>query len=234
MGTKIATYANKMRDANLGDGTLPWLIINGAGNNGTSMGERATFTVGINIQQEQKERMLDAIAADKLLFVAGFDKDDKGNYIRHRQSTSCNIFNSDNPGNGCVWAPYVFDTPIAVFEGTSYSSPNFSAALASVLAVFPDTSPQNLAAFGKSCAKKSGEGIEELLRVSGGLGVADFNCMGDVIEALANLPTGGSTDLSINGQTVTVGGRALSLRVHGSGSLQKPAVEGAGRESYGD
>ena len=41
--------------------------------------------------------------------------------------------------------------------------------------------------------------------------------MGDVVEALANLPTGGSTNLSINGRTVTVGGRALSLGFTGAG-----------------
>ena len=86
--------------------------------------------------------------------------------------------------------------------------------MASALAVFPDTSHQNLAKFGKACALKRGNGIEALLRQSGGVGVADFTCMGGVVTALANLPTGGRTT-TINGSPVTVSGRTLSLLLSG-------------------
>ena len=99
--------------------------------------------------------------------------------------------------------------------GTSNSTTQFAAALASVLAISPDTTPENLARFGKSCVKKTGEGIEELLRVSGGLGVADFACVGDVVTALANLPTGGTTNVTVNGQPVTLSGREMVLSLSG-------------------
>ena len=92
-----------------------------------------------------------------------------------------------------------------------FSAPVFASALASVLAVFPDTSHQDLAKFGKSCAKKTGEGIEALLARSGGLGVADFTCMGDVISALTDLPTGSTANVVINGTSLQVSGRRLSL-----------------------
>ena len=69
-----------------------------------------------------------------------------------------------------------------------------------------ETTPQNLAKFGKACVKKSGEGIEELLRVSGGLGVADFACVGDVVTAMANLPSGGTANVIVNGRPVTLSG----------------------------
>ena len=89
------------------------------------------------------------------------------------------------------------------------------AALASVLAVAPETTHQNLARFGKACVKKSGEGIEKLIRRWGGLGVADFTCMGSVIDALANLPTGGETKVTVNGKPVTLSGREIVLSFAG-------------------
>ncbi len=92
----------------------------------------------------------------------------------------------------------------------------FGAALASVLSVFPDTRDTELARFGKACALKSGNGIEALLAKSGGVGVADFSCMGSVIGSLANLPTGATTTVTVNGQAVTVGGRSVSLPAQGS------------------
>ena len=176
-----------------------YLIIQGAGNDKSDYLEEHVTLHG-------DEMVVNAIKANKLIYVAGWDKDENGNYVRNFYSSGCK-----SPGNkldgGCIWAQFEFDGG----GGTSLSSPNLSAALASVLAVFPDTAPQDLAKFGKSCAKKSGEGIEALLHQSGGVGVADFNCMGGVVDALVNLPTGGSTNVSINGQRVTVGGRALSL-----------------------
>ena len=91
------------------------------------------------------------------------------------------------------------------------SSPRVAAALASVLAVFPDTSSQNLAKFAKACALKGGNGIEALLRQSGGVGVADFTCMGGVMSAMANLLSGGSAVTTVNGQRVSMTGRSLTL-----------------------
>ena len=212
MGTKIAVYPNaNIDDQFLVDG-LPWLILRSAGNDWTDILNR-DFE---GLSEQRKERISDAIAANKLMYVAGWDKDKNGNYIRAESATGCKV-SEDRFDGGCIWARYVFENHYGNMKGTSLSAPNFAAALASVLAVFPDTSPQDLAKFSKSCAKKSGEGIEALLRQSGGVGVADFNCMGGVIDALTSLPAGGVTNVTINGQKVAVGGRKLSLGFAGDG-----------------
>ena len=91
------------------------------------------------------------------------------------------------------------------------STPQLSAALASVLAVFPDTTPENLAKFAEASAKKTGNGIPALLAQSGGFGAADFASMGRTIAALGSLPTGGRTNVTINGQTVDLSNRDLIL-----------------------
>ena len=201
-----------------------YLIIHSAGNDKSDyLGEQS--------MPVDHELSVNAIKANKLIYVAGWDKSENGNYVRHWHSSGCKS-PDDKLDGGCLWAQFDFGViDGSRYWGTSHASPNFAAALASVLAVFPDTLPQDLAKFGKSCAKKSGEGIETLLRQSGGVGVADFNCMGGVVDALVNLPTGGSTDVSINGQRVTVGGRALSLGFAGHGlyrHLLWPGSSGTG------
>ena len=213
MGTKIAVYTTSgIDDQFLGD-DVHWLVLRGSGNDSSNN----LYGRGYDHWSEQrKERISNAIAANKLMYVAGWDKDKNGNYTRHEMSTGCKVPEGRFDG-GCIWTQFVFETHYGEFHGTSYSTPNFAAALASVLAVFPDTLPQDLAKFSKSCAKKSGEGIEALLRQSGGVGVADFNCMGGVIDALTNLPAGGVTNVTINGQKVAVGGRKLSLGFAGNG-----------------
>ena len=165
------------------------------------------------------QRVKSAVAADKLPFVAGYDKDASGNYIRHQGSSGCR---DSEVTNGCLWTQFEFP---GFGDGTSLSSPQVSAALASVLAVFPDTTPENLSRFAKASAKKSGEGIEMLLVQSGGVGVADFNSMGSILAALGDLPTGGSTNVSVNGQSVTMSGRKISLAsVMRHAALTAPAV----------
>ena len=79
----------------------------------------------------------------------------------------------------------------------------------------PDTTPENLARLGKACVKKRGEGIEALLRTSGGIGVADFGCIDTIIAALANLPDGGTASIHINGHPVTVNAREIVVRSPG-------------------
>ena len=213
MGTKIAVYTTSgIDDQFLGD-DVHWLVLRGSGNSWRDN----LYGLGYDSWSEQrKERISNAIAANKLMYVAGWDKDKNGNYTRHEMSTGCKV-PEDRFDGGCIWTQFVFESHYGELRGTSHSTPNFAAALASVLAVFPDTSPQDLAKFSKSCAKKSGEGIEALLRQSGGVGVADFNCMGGVIDALTSLPAGGVTNVTINGQKVAVGGRKLSLGFAGNG-----------------
>ena len=158
----------------------------------------------ITVPPGDKLKIAAAVRKDLLIFTAGWDKDANGNYVQHAGSSNCK---GDDIQEGCVWTRFHFHYG----GGTSYSAPQFAAALASVLAIAPETTPQNLAKFGKACVKKSGEGIEELLRISGGLGVADFACVGDVITAMANLPTGGTTQVTVNGKPVTLSGREIVL-----------------------
>ena len=68
----------------------------------------------------------------------------------HDLSNSCR-----DVDDGCIWAQ--FDFP-GIGGGTSASAPQFASALASVLAVFPDTSAGDLAAFGKILCQEGGRG----------------------------------------------------------------------------
>ena len=204
MGTaKIANYSadGSHAPSHIGDGNLPYLVVHSAGNgSGNLPWFRDLLT------PSDKGVVRKAIAAHKLLFVAGWDRTADGGYIRHTDSNSCRDLD-----DGCLWSRLDFSEVGSAVSGTSFAAPNFAAALASVLSVFPDTSHQDLAKFGKSCAKKTGEGIEKLLAESGGTGVADFGCMGDIIGALTNLPTGGTANVVIDGETVQMSGRRLSL-----------------------
>ena len=177
-----------IHSAGNGDGDLPWY--------------------DITVPPEAKLKIAAAVRKDLLIFTAGWDRDANGNYVQHAISSNCL---GDDIREGCVWTQFHFHFG----GGTSYSAPQYAAALASVLAISPDTTPENLARFGKACVKTSGEGIEELLRVSGGLGVADFSCISGVLTALANLPRGGTANVTVNGQPVTLSGTEMVLSFAG-------------------
>ena len=166
----------------------PWLTIHSTSNESNNDNWFDTLS------DSQKKIINDAIAANNLIFVSTYSFNSNV-YTRHSSSSSCRGVNS-----GCLWLPAVLSDGIN--WGTSGAAPQLSAALASVLAVMPSTSHQNLAKFAKNCAKKSGNGIEKLLTDSGGTGVADFNCMSNSLSALSSLPVGGSVDMSINGGNV--------------------------------
>ena len=100
-----------------------------------------------------------AVAADKVVYVAGYAVDAGGEVVRHPDSSGCDAV----PG-ACVWAP--FETR-GIGSGTSFGAPRVAAALASVLAVFPDTTHQDLARLVKASARK----VDTL---PNGLGVVDF------------------------------------------------------------
>ena len=184
-------------------GNPPYLVVQSAGNGGTD------YSWVNTIGSTDKTRVANAVTANTLIFVAGYSKDASGNYVRHSTSSGCK---ETEVSGGCLWA--LFEFP-GVGAGTSLSAPNVSGAIASVLAVTPDTTPANLAKFAKACAKKTGKGIPSLLTQSGGVGVADFNCMGDVVSALSSLPVGGTTNVTINGQSITLRSREISLSFAG-------------------
>ena len=180
---------------------LPFLAVVSAGNRKSDEGN-------VSEQDPLAANIRAATAANKVLYAAGHRIVD-GNYMRHQSSSGC----TGPVNDGCLWVPFLYarEDGVRFATGTSHSAPALASSLASVLSVFPDTTHQNLAKFGKACAKKSGQGIEALLSSAGGVGVADFSCMGEVTTALANLPNGGSTTATINGSSVTVRGRDISL-----------------------
>ena len=176
------------------------LVVQAAGNQGNVF---PLETKG-GVRQSYRPVIHQAIADNKLLYVAGYQRDGDGNYRRHRLSNGCKGVDT-----GCLWTPLTFPD---IGVGTSLSTPNASAALASVLSVFPDTGYQDLAKLAKACAKKTGEGIEEMLRDAGGVGVADFSCMEEITDAAKRLSSGGSAVVTVDGKTVTVTERKLTVR----------------------
>ena len=188
-------------DLRLRGGTDLHLTLNGAGNDGfPSLFDEPRVTKYIT--PTNKAVILRAIREHKLLFIAGWDRDGDGRYVRDPNSNGCKGVDA-----GCLWAPFLF--PSTEIRGTSHSVSRVSAALAAILSVFPDTSGQNLAKLAVACARKSGDGIEELLRKSGGAGVADFSCMGVITDALQGLSPGATVSVTVNGKTVRVSEREL-------------------------
>ena len=100
-----------------------------------------------------------AVDADKAVYIAGYTVDGSGDIVRHPRSSGC-----DTVSSACVWVPFL--TP-GVGNGTSFGAPRVAAALASVLAVFPDTTHQNLARLLKASARK-------VPTLPNGLGAVDF------------------------------------------------------------
>ena len=100
-----------------------------------------------------------AVDADKVVYVAGYTVDGRGDIVRHPHSSGC-----DAVSDACVWVPFV--TP-GVGSGTSFGSPRVAGALASVLAVFPNTTHQNLARMLKTS-------VRQVATLPNGLGVVDF------------------------------------------------------------
>ena len=196
---RILNFSYGAGSAHLGDADKPRLQIQSAGNEGSNhswflddMGDR------------DRDLLTRAIAANKLLFVAGMDRNVSGDYIRDTKSSSCRDLDY-----GCFWTWFTLK-----YAGTSLSTANITASLASILSVFPDTSHQDLAKLARACAKKTGEGIDGpygLLATSGGFGVADFSCMDEIIAATADLSGNETATLTIDGREVTVSPRALAV-----------------------
>ena len=212
---KIFSISQAIGGGRIGqEDTLPsYLVVQGAGNQGVGQDYNVLNNPLETPSPTVDSRVKRAIAANKMLLVAGWDRDVNGNYIPHAQSRRCR-----EPGvsKGCLWAQ--FDFP-GIGSGTSLSGPQVASALASVLSVFPHTTHQNLAKFAKACARKTGNGIPMLLATYGGVGVADFTCMGSVTAALANLPTGGRTNVAVNGQTVSVSRNQIILSLSSGSTL---------------
>ena len=149
--------------------SLPFASIQSAGNE-----NRDTFLVPGFTGSEGTRNARAAIAAGKMLFVSGY-RIEGGVYKRSAASVGCI---GEGFSEGCIWVPNSYSFPeVNTIEGprnnvggTSAGAPHVAAALASVLAVFPDTSPVDLIRLAKACAIPTPS-------LPGGVGRADFACM---------------------------------------------------------
>ena len=166
--TKIVSISTRPVNGIVGDNGagLPFVVVQSAGN-----GERESFFNpaddfdGEPALLAQKQNILGAIAADKVLYIAGYTVDEENGYVRDSGSTGCT-----GVEDGCLYAPMDFDIPDDDgFSGTSASAPSVASALASVLALFPDTEGTDLIRLAKACAIREDNLV--------GLGRADFGCM---------------------------------------------------------
>ena len=151
--------------------------------------------------------------ADLLLFVAGHARlsETGGAYRRSRASSGCKGADS-----ACVWTDFVIhgrdtDDWGDNVLGTSVSSVKVGMGMNSVLGFFPDTESADLVRLTKACLKRTGNGIEEMLRQSGGLGVVDYTCMGALVDARDKLSAGAVTNVVVNSKTVRVSKRQLTV-----------------------
>ena len=144
---------------------LPFVVVQSAGNDA----REEFFHPGDDFEgdpalADQKRNILAAIAANKVLYVGGYRITENGEYVRSNSSTGCT-----GVASGCLYTPDEFTLPGHAFTGTSASAPHLASALASVLALFPDTDGTDLIRLAKSCSIR-----ESTLS---GLGRADFHCM---------------------------------------------------------
>lgn len=140
---------------------LPFAVVQSAGND-----RREAFFPPDEVARNSAivRNVRAAVAADKVLYVGGYRANDDGSVERHPESTGC-----AGVDEGCLYAPYTFPVGTVSVSGTSYSAPNVASALASVLAVFPETKGTDLIRLAKACARAE-PGLS-------GLGRADFSCM---------------------------------------------------------
>ena len=193
-----------------------YLTVNSAGNDGSNA--NWFDFIGDRREPSWRESIKQGIEEDSLLLVGGWDKDAVGGYLRHETSSSCRGLDE-----GCLWARMEFAFGFVPSNwrrlGTSFAAPNLSSALATVLAAFPETSHRNLSRLAKACARRTGHGIERLLRRSGGTGVADFTCMAEILAARNGLPADGDATATItvnDGHSVTVGRSSLVVTRQGA------------------
>ena len=155
-------------------GTYPYVVINSAGNDARetflptgrtySRDERQLYENGNPVANNGWDNVFDAADAGRLLYVSGYIQDADGTYRRAPLATGCVGLE-----DACLYAPVTFVVNGERYGGTSFSAPNVAAALASVLAIFPETEGEELIRLAKACAVREPN--------LSGLGRADFACM---------------------------------------------------------
>lgn len=161
---------------------------------------------------------------NELLLVAGYEKDDNGNFIPDPGTTQC-----EGVDQGCLYAPYTYDISIHNIPGTSVSSPFVAAGLASVLVVFPETSGQDLIRLAKRCAVRE-PGL------TNGLGRFSLACMdnGDALpgeETAATVSARSAGMAQAFANTALPGPATFTYRVEGVPLIRNMA--GSFRHSVG-
>ena len=218
---------------------LDFLVVHSAGNEHTE-------AFPVRFDDPLHSGIQRAVDADKVVYVAGYAVNNSGDLVRHPHSSGC-----DTVSRACVWVPFV--TP-GVGSGTSFGAPRVAAALASVLAVFPNTTHQNLARMLKTSVRR-------VSTLPNGLGVVDFtrlttldasgewrlvNNSGEFNEAVAplhlnhvtlpgNAEISSSFAISPNGRAVTLAsqltgafGRTTPSTLAGFHEAGIPVVAGVG------
>ena len=96
---------------------------------------------------EEGALLLRQIDNNQLLLTAGYAKDENEQFVPHPLTTQCGGLE-----DGCLYGPFEFEVSEYVLQGTSLTAPFIAAGLASVLAVFPETSGEDLIRLAKACA----------------------------------------------------------------------------------
>ena len=152
---------------------LPFASIEGKSNEDTPR----FLLPGVSLDEPWVRNRRAAIAANKVLFVSSYTL---RNGVYSRNGTGCEDAPGDGLSEGCIWVHGGYGFPPTMtpdgrtvnnFGGNSANAPHLAAALASVLAVFPETSYQDLIRLAKACV------IPTPPSLRGGVGLADFTCM---------------------------------------------------------
>ena len=107
MGAKIVTSTSSGNTFVRHD-NLPYLVVASAGNGKSDFSwlqDQSEFGGNAADQRYVQRTVRSAVAADKLLFVAGYDKNAAGNYVRHWWSSGCK---DSELVNGCLWTRFDF------------------------------------------------------------------------------------------------------------------------------
>lgn len=172
-GIKLISFSQIPGPVGIGGADLPFVVVQSAGNDSTEEFFNEENVWYINQHENGVEKVKEAGAADKVLYVAGYTTNQDGEVVRDPKSTGCT-----GADEYCLYAPMWFQITDAYgvlsAGGTSLAAPNVSAALASVLAIFPDTEGVELIRLGKACAVA--------VPTLSGLGKADFTCMTNMGE----------------------------------------------------
>ena len=106
---RIVSHSTSLANGRVATGaTLPgFLVVQAAGNQGVNQNRNPLD----GLQQPMAGRVTSAIAADKMILVAGWSRDGNGNFVRHSQSRSCR---GAGVSEGCLWSQFSFPGSVPV------------------------------------------------------------------------------------------------------------------------